>query len=138
MHLGRNGKVIPIPIGLERECSQVAATTAMASQSLPQLQDSMQTASGEFQKLQNELAGVLEIRQRLDAQLSENELVRKVSGHGRDSQGDHGHHGQVQEFETLTPNNTVYKMIGPVLVPQEQSEAKSNVDKRLEFIRGDM
>jgi chaperonin cofactor prefoldin len=38
----------------------------------------------------------------------------------------------------LTPNNTVYKLIGPVLVPQDQSDAKSNVDTRLEFIRGEM
>lgn len=29
-------------------------------------------------------------------------------------------------------------MIGPVLVKQDQAEAKANVNKRLEFIRGDM
>jgi chaperonin cofactor prefoldin len=28
--------------------------------------------------------------------------------------------------------------VGPVLVKQEQAEAKSNVDKRLDFIRGEM
>lgn len=44
----------------------------------------------------------------------------------------------MQEFSKLTPDNTVYKMIGPVLVPQEQVEAKGNIDKRLEFIKGDM
>ena len=44
----------------------------------------------------------------------------------------------MQEFASLTPNNTVYKMIGPVLVPQEQAEAKGNVDKRLDFIKSDM
>lgn len=43
-----------------------------------------------------------------------------------------------QEFTRLTPENTVYKLIGPVLIQQDQSEARSNVDKRLDFIRGDM
>ena len=43
-----------------------------------------------------------------------------------------------QEFATLTPNNVVYKLVGPVLVKQDQAEAKNNVDKRLEFIRGEM
>ncbi|CAE6503636.1 unnamed protein product [Rhizoctonia solani] len=29
-------------------------------------------------------------------------------------------------------------MVGPVLVKQDPAEAKSNVDKRLEFIRGEI
>lgn len=32
----------------------------------------------------------------------------------------------------------MYKLVGPVLVPQDQAEAKANVEKRLDFIRGDM
>ena len=32
----------------------------------------------------------------------------------------------------------MYKLIGPVLVKQDQTEAKTNVDKRLEFIRSEM
>ncbi|KAF8753703.1 Heat shock chaperonin-binding motif [Rhizoctonia solani] len=43
-----------------------------------------------------------------------------------------------QEFANLKPHNTVYKMVGPVFVKQEPEEAKSNVDKRLEFIRGEI
>ena len=43
-----------------------------------------------------------------------------------------------QEFSLLKDHNTVYKLIGPALVPQDQAEAKSNVEKRLEFIRGEM
>jgi prefoldin beta subunit len=38
----------------------------------------------------------------------------------------------------LTPNNVVFKLVGPVLVKQDQVEAKSNVDKRLEFIGGEI
>lgn len=43
-----------------------------------------------------------------------------------------------QEFATLKAHNTIYKLVGPILVPQEQSEAKLNVDTRLDFIRGEM
>ena len=43
-----------------------------------------------------------------------------------------------QEFDLLQPHNTVYKLIGPGLVKQEQAEAKSNVNKRLEFINKEM
>lgn len=42
------------------------------------LQVKLQRASAEFQKLQSDLSNAVEARQRLDAQLSENELVKKV------------------------------------------------------------
>ncbi|KAH9970528.1 Prefoldin [Lactifluus volemus] len=79
----------------------------------------IQTVTSDYQKLQADLSNVVESRQRLETQLSENELVKK-------------------EFSTLTPNNVVFKLIGPVLVKQDQVEAKGNVDKRLEFIRGEI
>lgn len=44
-----------------------------------QLQNRLQIASQEYQKIQSELSGVVEARQKLDAQLSENELVKKAS-----------------------------------------------------------
>ncbi|EDR15122.1 uncharacterized protein LACBIDRAFT_242739 [Laccaria bicolor S238N-H82] len=78
-----------------------------------------QQVSGEYQKLQVDLSKAIEARQRLDAQLSENELVK-------------------QEFAQLTAQNDVYKQIGPVLVKQDQAEAKTNVETRLEFIRGEI
>ncbi|KZT00908.1 prefoldin subunit 6 [Laetiporus sulphureus 93-53] len=83
------------------------------------LQERLQTASTDYQKLQNDTSNAVEARQRLEAQLSENELVKK-------------------EFAQLTESNTVYKLIGPILVKQEQAEAKSNVETRLEFIRGEI
>ncbi|KAG6896366.1 hypothetical protein C0992_008771 [Termitomyces sp. T32_za158] len=83
------------------------------------LQAKIQLASAEFQKIQAELSITVEARQRLDAQLSENELVRK-------------------EFALLTPENRVFKVVGPVLVKQDQAEAKSNVETRLEFIRSEI
>ncbi|KAG1862157.1 prefoldin subunit 6 [Suillus subluteus] len=71
-----------------------------------------QSASTEYQKIQTELASLVENRTRLDAQLSENEMVKK-------------------EFAQLTPSNTVYKLVGP-------NEAKSNVETRLEFIKSEI
>jgi prefoldin beta subunit len=43
-----------------------------------------------------------------------------------------------QEFSNLKGHNTVYKLIGPALVPQEHTEATANVEKRIEFIKGEM
>lgn len=100
------------------------------------------------------MSGIIEARQRLDSQLSENELVLKVSLAPAPFpasltvrilalalaisavKGECAH--QTQEFALLKSHNTVYKLIGPALVPQDQAEAKTNVEKRLEFIRGEM
>lgn len=38
----------------------------------------------------------------------------------------------------MEPENKVYKLIGPTLVPQETEEAKLNVAKRLEFIQKEL
>ncbi|KAF9076161.1 prefoldin subunit 6, partial [Rhodocollybia butyracea] len=86
---------------------------------LQSLREKLQAASVDFQKIQEDLSKAVEARQKLDAQLSENELVKK-------------------EFASLTPENTIYKQIGPMLVKQDQAEAKSTVDTRLEFIRGEI
>ncbi|KAL7278826.1 hypothetical protein ACG7TL_007843 [Trametes sanguinea] len=83
------------------------------------LQERLQAASAEFQKIQAELATVVEARQKLEAQQSENELVKK-------------------EFAQLTEENTVYKLVGPVLVKQDQVEAKQNVETRLDFIKSEI
>ncbi|KAH6916842.1 prefoldin subunit 6 [Coprinopsis sp. MPI-PUGE-AT-0042] len=83
------------------------------------LEEKIQQASSEYQKVQSSLTNAIEMRERLEAQLSENELVKK-------------------EFATLTEENTVFKLIGPVLVKQDQAEAKSNVDTRLGFIRSEI
>ncbi|PWN48952.1 Prefoldin beta-like protein [Violaceomyces palustris] len=80
---------------------------------------SLEAAVSSFQQLQNSLQTVVEARQRLDSQLSENEQVKK-------------------EFSRLTPNNQIYKLIGPVLVKQDQVDAKTNVDKRIEFINDEI
>nr|GAT44088.1 prefoldin subunit 6 [Mycena chlorophos] len=83
------------------------------------LQVKLQNASSEYTKLQMEMSAIVEARQKLDAQLSENEVVE-------------------QEFAKLTPENVVYKQIGPVLVKQEQDDAKKDVKGRLEFISSEI
>jgi len=79
----------------------------------------LQSKSAEYQKSQSDLAVLVDKRTRLDAQLSENEMVKK-------------------EFVNLTPNNTIFKLVGPVLVPQDHTEARTNVETRLDFIRSEM
>jgi len=69
-----------------------------------------------YQAIQRDLSKAVESRQRLDSQLQENELVQK-------------------EFDLLDEDANIYKLIGPMLVKQDRSEATTNVGKRLEFIR---
>ncbi|KAG6832306.1 hypothetical protein H0H92_003539 [Tricholoma furcatifolium] len=101
------------------------------------LQARLQIASVDFQKIQAELSAAVESRQRLDAQLSENELVKKVAKRSTQISNADMTSAQ-QEFALLTPENKVFKVMGPVLVKQDQAEAKSNVETRLEFIRSEM
>lgn len=58
---------------------------------------------------------ILSTRQQLDAQLNENEIVKK-------------------ELDLLKEENLVYKLVGPVLIKTDQTEAKQNVSKRIEYI----
>ena len=43
-----------------------------------------------------------------------------------------------QEFSKLKDDETIYKLIGPVLLKQEKAEAESTVNGRLEFIGKEM
>ncbi|GAA5829474.1 hypothetical protein JCM3766R1_001110 [Sporobolomyces carnicolor] len=79
----------------------------------------LQNITSEFTKLQSDYSKAVENRQRLDAQKTENEGVKK-------------------EFASLAPENQVYKLIGPILMKQDQDEAKHNVEKRLEWIEGEI
>lgn len=70
-----------------------------------------------FKDLQTELQSHMTSRQRLETQFQENRIV-------------------LDEFEA--GEGPVYKLIGPVLLPQDRDEAKMNVEKRLEFIKGEI
>jgi hypothetical protein len=45
---------------------------------MEKLQARLQAASAEYQKIQNDLSVAVDSRQRLDSQLQENEMVKKV------------------------------------------------------------
>ncbi|KAI8092951.1 Prefoldin [Halteromyces radiatus] len=87
--------------------------------SLSVVEAKLEAESKAFQELQKELTKAIESRQRLDSQQQENEQVRK-------------------EFEHLEDEANIYKLIGPVLVKQEKSEASSNVKNRLDLISSEI
>ncbi|KAI9208672.1 prefoldin subunit 6 [Polychytrium aggregatum] len=72
-----------------------------------------------FQDLQRDYSKAVSSLQQLESQLKENDLVKK-------------------EFDLLDQDAVIYKLIGPVLVKQDQGEANVNVSKRIEFIRNEM
>ncbi|TKA65791.1 hypothetical protein B0A49_07098 [Cryomyces minteri] len=82
-------------------------------------QKQLQSLSDEFQSLQTELQTTVSARQKLESQQQENLGVQK-------------------EFATLSDDASVYKLVGPVLLKQDTSEARSTVDGRLEFIEKEM
>lgn len=43
-----------------------------------------------------------------------------------------------QELELLDDEANVYKLVGPALIKQDLVEAKSNVSKRVEYIKNEM
>lgn len=76
----------------------------------------MSDLAAAYQALQSELEVLVIARQKLETQLQENKIVS-------------------EEFSELKEDTQVYKLTGNVLLPVEQSEANSNVAKRLEFIQ---
>ncbi|EED20248.1 prefoldin subunit 6, putative [Talaromyces stipitatus ATCC 10500] len=78
-------------------------------------QKALQALSEEYQNLQAELESIILARQKLESQQQENQAVQ-------------------QEFASLDDDSKIYKLVGPVLLKQEKSEAVMAVDGRLEFI----
>lgn len=84
-------------------------------------------------------------RQKLEAQLTENNIVKEVriwdAGARRSSAG-HGYSINppipLQELALLDGSNVVFKLLGPVLVKQELEEARATVGKRLDYITAEM
>ncbi|KAK4111699.1 Prefoldin beta-like protein [Canariomyces notabilis] len=79
------------------------------------VQAKLQSLSEQFTKLQQDLQDAVQSRQKLEAQKQENLGVQK-------------------EFAKLKEGETIYKLIGPVLLKQDQADAESTVNGRLEFI----
>lgn len=73
----------------------------------------------EFSNQQNSLNELMAARSKLETQYQENKIV-------------------LEEFKNLNEDSKIYKLTGPVLLPQDYSEAKMNVDKRIEFIEDEI
>ncbi|KAF2224460.1 Prefoldin [Elsinoe ampelina] len=78
-------------------------------------QQKLQGLSDQYQDLQAELQGIVAARQKLESQQQENKSVQR-------------------EFEKLSDDANIYKLVGPVLLKQDTVEAKSTVDGRLDYI----
>ncbi|NXO00602.1 PFD6 protein, partial [Rhinopomastus cyanomelas] len=83
------------------------------------IQKRLQGELERYQQLQKDLSRSVSARQKLEAQLTENNIVQ-------------------EELELLDSTNTIFKLLGPVLVRQDLEEAKSTVAKRLEYISGEI
>ncbi|KAK5685856.1 Prefoldin subunit 6 [Elasticomyces elasticus] len=94
-------------------------------------QKQLQALSDEYQGFQTELTTILTARQKLESQFTENKSVQKV--------GSLDHiflcfPDENQEFATLSDDANIYKLVGPVLLKQDTTEAKGTVDGRLSYI----
>ncbi|XP_057313792.1 prefoldin subunit 6-like [Hydractinia symbiolongicarpus] len=86
---------------------------------MAKVQEQLQLALESYQKLQKDIQKMVTGRQQLDAQYNENKIVK-------------------DELDVLEAGANVYKLTGPVLVKQDLAEAKLNVQKRLDYIQGEL
>nr|XP_046262034.1 prefoldin subunit 6 [Scatophagus argus] len=83
------------------------------------IQKKLKAELEKYTVIQKDVSKSMSARQKLETQLTENNIVK-------------------EEFDLLDSTNTVYKLIGPVLVKQDLDEAKATVTKRLEYINGEI
>ncbi|TNN51850.1 Prefoldin subunit 6 [Liparis tanakae] len=83
------------------------------------LQKKLKVEVEKYSQMQKDVSKGMSARQKLETQLAENNIVK-------------------EELDLLDTANTVYKLIGPVLVKQDLDEAKATVTKRLEYINGEI
>lgn len=84
-------------------------------------------------------------RQKLEAQLTENNIVKEVRMGSGGEEGlflgtviSYTAPSPLQELALLDGSNVVFKLLGPVLVKQELGEARATVGKRLDYITAEM
>jgi len=92
----------------------------MSESTLAGIRAKLEELAKEFQKLEAEGNQNHKSRQAFMQQQQETTMVKKELGMLKEGEDD------------------VYKLVGPVLVKQDSAEAKANVDKRLEFIKGEL
>merc|ERR1719450_1689524 len=72
-----------------------------------------------FKKLSKDMNQADKRISQLDGQLTENNMVKN-------------------EMDLLSSSDVVYKLIGPALIKQDTDEAKASVNKRIEYITGEI
>ncbi|TVY57586.1 Prefoldin subunit 6 [Lachnellula cervina] len=82
---------------------------------MAEVQQRLQGLTTGYQNIQQELQTHVNSRQKLESQQQENKAVQK-------------------EFSGLKDEANIYKMVGPVLLKQDKTEAVLAVDGRLEYI----
>merc|ERR1712126_391535 len=83
------------------------------------LQKQFNEAASSLQTVQRDYSKVLQDRQTLDSQLNENRQVK-------------------EELDLAGDGTKVFKLIGPALINQDLTEAKGNVEKRIDYISGEL
>ncbi|CAI5476738.1 unnamed protein product, partial [Closterium sp. Yama58-4] len=86
---------------------------------LRELQQQLEAEVNALRSLEKDISRNHKVRRQYSVQLNENEMVQK-------------------ELELLEEDAKVFKLIGPVLVPQDLAEARANVRKRLEYISSEV
>ncbi|CEG38913.1 prefoldin subunit 6 [Plasmopara halstedii] len=84
-----------------------------------ELKEQVEAEMTRYRALQDEVQVLARQRQMYAQQANENDMVKK-------------------ELYLLDDEAKVFKLVGPVLLKQEVDEAKSNVNKRLEFINHEL
>mmetsp|Transcript_2377 Transcript_2377/g.3975 ORF Transcript_2377/g.3975 Transcript_2377/m.3975 type:complete len:125 (-) Transcript_2377:424-798(-) len=72
-----------------------------------------------YKKIQADMTKLIGSRTQLESQHTENS-------------------GVLEELNRLDEDANVFKLIGPALIKQDLVEAKANVSKRIEYIKGEM
>ena len=80
-----------------------------------EIQRKLETDVTEIKKIEAEYTKVYSAKQSLVEKKSENEMV-------------------LAEFNLMSADASVYKLVGPVLAKQDVNESKTNVEKRIEYI----
>ncbi|KAF1782194.1 Prefoldin [Phytophthora cactorum] len=86
---------------------------------MTELKEQVEAEMTRYRALQDEVQVLATQRQTYAQQANENDMVKK-------------------ELDLLDDEAKVYKLVGPVLLKQDVDEAKSNVNKRLEFINNEL
>lgn len=84
-----------------------------------ELQKEFQKELDSFKQCQKEVNQLSGMRQQLNSQLNENAIVK-------------------EELALLKSSGEVYKMVGPILLRQDHTEAKENIEKRMSYIKNEL